>query len=91
MLNQHTYRRTHMSQYVLEAAKWLDFSFVSRLVSKTYTAFKDMIQSFKTAQKIRLTIKELNALSDAELRDIGINRGMIISVAYESYTGHHND
>ena len=80
-----------MSQHVLEAAKWLDFSFVSRLASKAYTTFKDMIQSFKTAQEIRLTIKELNALSDAELRDIGINRGMIISVAYESHTGHHND
>jgi len=80
-----------MSQHVLEAAKWLDFSFVSRLASKAYNAFKDMIQSFKTAQKIRQTINELNALSDAELRDIGINRGMITSIAYESHTGKCND
>lgn len=80
-----------MSQHVLEAAKWLDFSFISSLISRSYTFVKDIINSIKTAQKIRHTIKELNALSDAELRDIGINRGMIISIAYESHTGHHND
>jgi len=80
-----------MSQYVLEAAKWLDFSFISSFASKVATAVRDLVQSFKTAQKIRHTIKELNALSDAELRDIGINRGMIISIAYESHTGYTND
>lgn len=80
-----------MSQYVLEAARWLDLSFISSFASKVATTIKDLIQSFKTAQNIRYTIKELNALSDAELRDIGINRGMIISIAYESHTGDHND
>lgn len=80
-----------MSQHVLEVAKWLDFSFISSFASKVATAVRDLVQSFKTAQKIRHTIKELNALSDAELRDIGINRGMIISIAYESHTGDHND
>ena len=80
-----------MSQYVLEAAKWLDLSFISSFASKIATTIKDLIQSFKTAQNIRYTIKELNALSDAELRDIGINRGMIISIAYESHTGYTND
>ena len=80
-----------MSQHVIEASKWLDLSFLSRLMSKSYTAFSDMVQSFKRAQRIRATIKELHALSDAELRDIGINRGMIISIAYESHTGHAND
>jgi len=80
-----------MSQYVLEAAKWLDFSFISSFASKVATAVRDLVQSFKTEQKIRHTIKELNALSDAELRDIGINRGMIISIAYESHTGYTND
>ena len=80
-----------MAQYVLEAAKWLDFSFISSFASKVATAVRDLVQSFKTEQKIRHTIKELNALSDAELRDIGINRGMIISIAYESHTGYTND
>lgn len=31
------------------------------------------------------TIRELHALSDKELNDIGINRGMIRSIAMESY------
>lgn len=31
------------------------------------------------------TIRELHALSDKELNDIGINRGMIRSIAMEGY------
>jgi uncharacterized protein YjiS (DUF1127 family) len=40
----------------------------------------------KRAQKAKEknTIKELSRLSDRELRDIGINRGMIYSIAKES-------
>ena len=34
--------------------------------------------------KIRRTMKELNSLSDYELNDIGINRGMIYDIAKEN-------
>ena len=33
----------------------------------------------------RQTYNELNILSDSELNDIGINRGMIHSIAMEAY------
>jgi len=35
--------------------------------------------------EIKRTTRELEQLSDAELRDIGINRSMISSVALESH------
>ena len=80
-----------MSQHVLEAAKWLDFGFISSFASKVATAVRDIAQSIRTARNIRATVNELNQLTDAELRDIGINRGMIISIAYESHTGKTHD
>ena len=43
--------------------------------------FKKVINSYKQSKAIRQTVKELRALTDAELNDIGINRGDIYSVA----------
>ena len=80
-----------MAQYVLEAVKWLDFGFISSASSKLATKFKDISESFKTRSNIRATVNELNKLTDAELRDIGINRSMIYSIAYESHTGKTHD
>ena len=36
------------------------------------------------------TVRELDGLSDRELRDLGITRGMIRSVAMESYYDNQN-
>jgi uncharacterized protein YjiS (DUF1127 family) len=38
---------------------------------------------FEHKRRVRATINELNMLSDAELQDIGIHRGMIRSIAME--------
>lgn len=42
---------------------------------------KSFVEAFKREQKIRATISELSQLSDGELRDIGISRGDIYSIA----------
>jgi uncharacterized protein YjiS (DUF1127 family) len=41
-----------------------------------------MVQKYKADKQIRETLKELRALSDRELNDIGINRGDIYSIAH---------
>jgi uncharacterized protein YjiS (DUF1127 family) len=67
-----------MTQYVLAAASWLDFS-----------GLVDWFRSVKTKldhqSKVRATIKELSALSNHELHDIGITRGDIYAIAHEAY------
>ena len=47
--------------------------------------FKRLNARLEHGSKVRATIKELSALSDAELRDIGISRGDIYSIAHEAY------
>ena len=47
--------------------------------------FKRLAAKLEHQSKVRATIKELNQLSDAELRDIGISRGDIYSIANEAY------
>lgn len=39
------------------------------------------------SRRINQTIDELSSLSDIELRDIGISRAQIISMAYEDVYG----
>ena len=49
----------------------------------------DIIKDFKAARErrrnIKETIRQLSALSDSELRDIGLSRGMIYDVAVSSF------
>lgn len=72
----HTIGETHMTQYVLTAAQWLDFGSLG-------TWFKDLARQYKQYKKVRSTINELSKLSDRELRDIGISRGDIWAIANE--------
>ena len=46
--------------------------------------FKKIIKALTTESMFRKTYRELSALSDHELRDIGIGRGDIYSVAREA-------
>lgn len=68
-----------MTQLVQAVSTWMDLS-----------VFSDYIKSLKTRytkyQAYRATVNELSSLSDKELQDIGMNRGMIHSVAMEIYT-----
>ena len=52
--------------------------------------FKKIDAKLTHQSKVRSTIKELSKLSDAELRDIGITRGDIYSIANESYLDNHD-
>jgi uncharacterized protein YjiS (DUF1127 family) len=47
--------------------------------------FKRLAAKLEHQSKVNATIRELSALSDAELRDIGLSRGDIWSVAHEAY------
>ena len=60
-------------------------SFLSVAFYKMGKWLDEKIEEYKVSRKIDLTIKELSALTDKELRDIGISRGMIRSVAEGAY------
>ena len=42
---------------------------------------RKIVSNWRFNSKVRQTIKELRALTDAELNDIGIGRGDIVSIA----------
>lgn len=67
-----------MTQYVLVATEWLNFSGL-------FAWFKELRTNYKHTKEVSNTIKELSALSDSELRDIGLSRGDIWSVAHEAH------
>ena len=67
-----------MTHYVLTAANWLDFSGLTnwlRNINNRYNQHK----AFKE------TVQELSKLSDSELRDIGLSRCDIYSIAMEKH------
>lgn len=65
-----------MTQYVLAATEWLNFSGLLDF-------FRSLKRSYQHSQKVRQTINELSALTDKELNDIGISRGDIWAIAHE--------
>lgn len=67
-----------MTQLTLAVASLFDFTWIKTRV-KNYFDYLDR------NREIKETIKELSRLSDAELRDIGITRCDIYSVAHEVY------
>ena len=71
-----------MTQLVMTLAETLHISEAVYAVTKRVTAF---FENLERSRQINATIKELSKLSDIELADIGISRGMIRSIAMESY------
>jgi len=67
-----------MTQLVSTVTTLFDFTWIKTRV-KNYFDYLDRNREINT------TIKELSQLSDSELADIGISRGMIRSVAMEAY------
>lgn len=55
--------------------------------SRMQSAMKVVVQQLMTHKAYRETYNELSKMTDRELRDIGLNRSMIHSVAYESAFG----
>jgi uncharacterized protein YjiS (DUF1127 family) len=66
-----------MTQLTLPTFGWLDFSWFT-------TPLNRFISNYRKNKEIRQTIYELSSLSNAELRDIGISRGDIYSIAMET-------
>lgn len=61
------------------------FSLLADVLSKIAGFFKELGAEHKKARAASETIKELNKLTDEELKDIGITRGDIHSIAMEAY------
>lgn len=67
-----------MTHYVLVASEWLQFSGLLNWINS-------VIDDYNRNRKISNTIEALSKLSDKELKDIGISRGDIWSIAHEAY------
>ena len=64
-----------MTTMVVNAFNWDSFA----------SWYKNKKAAWAKDRAYRETVKELNQLSDKELRDIGITRGDIDSIAMETY------
>lgn len=63
-----------MSQLVLTISEWMNFSEISSFINRMLTKYQD-------SRIEKQTIRELSALSDRELYDIGISRASIPEIA----------
>jgi uncharacterized protein YjiS (DUF1127 family) len=70
-----------MNQVILVASNWLNFNGVVSVYMKLVNAYCDLRAAMTRNSNVRRTINELSQLSDRELNDMGISRGMIRSVA----------
>lgn len=76
-----------MTQFVTTLAQTLHIGSAFDVIT---SAIKGLYKRVEITKKVNSTIKELNQLSDKELADIGITRGMIRSIAMEAYDAHRN-
>ena len=67
-----------MQHAVLTISEWLNLSSIVDI----FNELKDRIERYR---RYRETLNDLAGLTDKELNDIGINRGMIRSIAMEIY------
>lgn len=67
-----------MTHLVLAVTDWLNINAILEY-------FGGIARYIKREREIQKTVEELSALTDQELRDIGLSRGMIRSVAMEAY------
>lgn len=67
-----------MTQHILAASQFFHLDWVSSFVYR-------LVSRIERRSKINATIKELSALSNKELNDIGISRGEIRHIAESSF------
>ena len=72
-----------MSQLVLAIFGWMNFSWLSSLVS-------NFISKIEEKSLENQTFRELSSLSDRELNDIGISRAIIRDIAYGNFSNSAN-
>jgi uncharacterized protein YjiS (DUF1127 family) len=70
-----------MNQMILAASSWLNFNFITAAYMAVVNTYCNMTDHIARRANVRRTIKDLNRLSDRELDDMGICRGMIIDIA----------
>jgi uncharacterized protein YjiS (DUF1127 family) len=63
------------------------FSLLADAPNRIRHFLKELATEYKKARQAAETIKELNKLSNAELRDIGISRGEIHDIAIKTHYG----
>lgn len=65
-----------MTQHILTVSNYLQ-----NPINEVIQLFKGLRNSWEYARNVNQTVKELSALTDKELNDIGMSRGDIYSVA----------
>ena len=65
--------------HVLPVAKFLDFSFIARFAHK-------LVSRLDERRVQRETYRQLSSMSNKELNDIGLHRGLIYQVAFNNYS-----
>ena len=63
-----------MTNLILTASNWLNFGFIT-------DAYMAILRRIERRSSVKQTIKALDRLSDRELDDMGICRGMINDIA----------
>lgn len=76
-----------MNQVILTASNWLNFNSVTSVYMALVNAYYNTKYVIARRADVRHTINELNRLSDRELDDMGLHRGIIRDVA----EGAHRD
>jgi uncharacterized protein YjiS (DUF1127 family) len=77
-----------MTHFILTLSNYLQnpitelFRIVEKLFTKTVNVLDEGSEEYIRRRDIRATIKQLEALDDEELRDIGISRGDIEDIAH---------
>lgn len=61
------------------------------VLSQVNSFFRSIFRTIKKNREMNKTYKELNRLSDAELRDIGIHRSNIRAIAMEQFYDNRGD
>ena len=61
-------------------------SFISEYIYSIISWFDELAYTIERSKNVADTIKQLNRLSDSELKDIGISRGEIYDIAHKAYT-----
>ena len=78
-----------MTQFVVTLTETLHVSVITdalyRALKKISKFINAIVNNIQYTRKVNETIKELSQLTDKELADIGLSRGMIRSVAMEAY------
>ena len=91
-MTQHTLRVNNSLTRLLDSIGHVFYSIYEALqIAQTKRAFYLVHERMMMYKEYRQTYSELHKLTDRELADIGIDRGMIHSIAMDAYYAKHNN